>query len=96
MKLLILTCPECDGEGEELEEIIEGWSRYEYCGWCDGEGKMTIARRWEWQWFYKIRPAIANSLKGVVPKKIQAAYDKKMRARMEKAWQDEMRCMKNE
>ena len=29
MKLLIFTCPECGGEGEELEEIIEGWSRDE-------------------------------------------------------------------
>lgn len=31
-------CEECEGEGQVLEEHIQGWPRYYSCGYCDGEG----------------------------------------------------------
>lgn len=89
-------CLECNGDGKELADIIEGWSRYEFCGWCDGSGKMTITRRLEWLWYYKIKPVFDKILKRVVPIKIQFAYEKRLNEKYEKAWKEEYQAMKGE
>ena len=90
-------CPECGGAGQSLEDVVDGYYHiYSGCGWCDETGKMTIHRRFEWQWYCKIRPAIVNILKRIVPKKIQVAYEKKLYARLEKEWREEMRSIREE
>ena len=90
-------CPECGGAGQSLEDVVDGYYHiYSGCGWCDETGKMTIHRRFEWQWYCKIRPVIVNILNRIVPKKIQVAYEKRLNEKYEKAWKEEYQAMKGE
>lgn len=43
-----LMCQECGGGGEYVEEYIDGYARYEHCGWCEGTGLVTPWLRGQW------------------------------------------------
>ncbi len=45
-----LTCSECGGAGGEVIVVLfdEGSGPFEYCGWCEGTGKMTRHMRGLW------------------------------------------------
>lgn len=36
----LYTCPSCGGQGQYVEEYLDGYPRYEHCGFCKGTGKV--------------------------------------------------------
>ena len=42
------TCQECGGRGEIVDDVIDGYSIFVHCGFCDGTGDITAERRGIW------------------------------------------------
>ena len=43
-----MLCQECGGAGRYFVEEVDGFSRCEWCGWCEGTGKVTRWIRGAW------------------------------------------------
>lgn len=41
-------CEACDGEGGEVETVLDDTGPWLECRWCEGTGRMTRRVRWRW------------------------------------------------
>jgi len=44
----LFTCQECGGGGDIVDDVVDGYSIFVHCGFCDGTGYVTATRRGEW------------------------------------------------
>ena len=83
-------CPYCHGDGCEDDD----WSCLGACPYCGGEGKVSIAKLWNWHWYESVQPAIHKVIARIAPKLWQA-YQNKLDTEYKKVWEEELRKENN-